>query len=50
EIDEYLLLEEEGRRTHPFQWWILKKNRFPTLSKIARKYLCVLATSVSSER
>ncbi|CAG8658103.1 12117_t:CDS:2, partial [Acaulospora morrowiae] len=50
EIDEYLSLEEEGRRTDPFQWWNIKKTRFPILSKIARKYLCVSATSVSSER
>jgi hypothetical protein len=49
EIDDYLSLEEEGR-IDPFQWWNNKRSRFPILSKIARKYLGVSATSVSSER
>ncbi|CAG8853217.1 26503_t:CDS:2, partial [Gigaspora margarita] len=40
----------EGRRTDPFQWRNLKKTGFLILSKIARKYSCVSATSVSSER
>ncbi|CAG8467883.1 23415_t:CDS:2, partial [Cetraspora pellucida] len=35
EIDEYLSLEEEGGRTNPFQWWKIKKKRFPILSQIA---------------
>ncbi|CAG8494645.1 24085_t:CDS:2 [Gigaspora margarita] len=32
-----------------FKGGIIKNPRFPILSKIARKYLCVSATSVSSE-
>ena len=36
--------------TDPFQWWIDHESRFLILFKVARKYLSILATSVSSER
>ena len=34
----------------PLQWWKLEFKRLPLLSIAARKYLCVCATSVTSER
>ena len=35
---------------NPLKWWKFEESRLPTLSKVARKYLCVCATSVESER
>ena len=34
----------------PFAWWRDHKNKYPTLSFLAKKYLCVAATSTPSER
>ena len=34
----------------PLQWWKCNENVYPHLSKLAKKYLCVTATSCSSER
>ena len=39
EIDGYILA-----------WWKDNQRRLPTLSKVARKFLCIPATSVPSER
>jgi hAT family C-terminal dimerisation region len=30
-------------------WWKINKSKFPILSKLANKYLCMSATSTSSE-
>lgn len=35
---------------NPFKWWNENKDNFPILAKLAKKYLCVSATSVASER
>ena len=32
------------------QYWRLKESNYPTLAALARKYLCVPASSVYSER
>ena len=34
----------------PLVWWTQNCSVFPTLAKLAKKYLCAMATSVSSER
>jgi len=34
----------------PLKWWIESQRIYPRLSKLARKYLCIPATSSSSER
>jgi len=50
EIDKYFELNEVGKETNPLEWWKLHEKRFPILASIARKYLCICATSVPSER
>ena len=34
---------------NPFEWWRHCAKRFPTLAKLARKFLCIMGTSVPSE-
>lgn len=34
----------------PLQWWAKNGDRFPTLSAVAKTYLCVPASSAPSER
>ena len=31
-------------------WWKAKKEEYPTLARLARKYLCVPGTSTQAER
>lgn len=39
-----------GLETDPLQWWAGHRNLYPRLAITAKKYLCVAATSVASER
>ena len=34
----------------PLHWWSVHQHLYPNVSKLARKYLCVVATSVPSEQ
>lgn len=43
-------LKEETTDDSPLQWWKMNAFRYPLLSKMAQRYLCVPATSVPSER
>ncbi|XP_065323437.1 uncharacterized protein LOC135930548 [Gordionus sp. m RMFG-2023] len=50
EISKYVDEATISIDTNPLDWWKLNKNRYPVLSKIARDYLAIPATSPSSER
>ena len=38
------------KEADPLGWWKTKKSDYPTLATLARKYLCVPATSTQAER
>ena len=50
EVIEYLQEDKIPFSQSPFEWWANKKIKYPILSKIARIYLVVPATSTPSER
>ena len=50
EFEKYFNLPVASRSVDPFLWWNERKNELPIMSKLARKYLCMSATSVPSER
>ena len=50
ELITYMQLPVPDIDDNPLKWWKFEESRLPTLSKVARKYLCVCATSVESER
>ena len=49
EVEKYICIDICSDH-RPLLWWNLYEKEFPTLSKIARTYLCIPATSVPSER
>ena len=46
----YLEFPIAQAETSPLVWWKAECRRFPTLSHLAMKYLCISGTSVPSER
>src|SRR3989337_2503174 len=50
EIASYLALPKVHPDECPLMWWKTNRTRFPILSKVARKYLAIPATSTPSER
>ena len=50
EIDQYLTHPQLNIEDDPLPWWQSECVRYPILAKLARKYLCLCATSVPAER
>ncbi|XP_076866871.1 E3 SUMO-protein ligase ZBED1-like [Brachyhypopomus gauderio] len=50
ELNNYLLTPSIDKEEDPLAWWKTHKVSFPRLAKLARKYLCIPATSSPSER
>ena len=50
ELDCYLGHPQLEIEESPLSWWKIEHQRYPHLSRLARKYLCLCATSVPSER
>ncbi|XP_026470000.1 zinc finger BED domain-containing protein 4-like [Ctenocephalides felis] len=49
-LQEYINLPYLNRKQDPVQFWEERKNIYPALYKMAKKYLCIPASSVPSER
>ncbi|XP_048857122.1 E3 SUMO-protein ligase ZBED1-like isoform X2 [Brienomyrus brachyistius] len=50
EMTRYLGSPPLSLSEDPLNWWHVNKVSFPLLSKMAKRYLCIPATSVSAER
>ena len=50
EIDQFLTHPQPDISDEPLIWWKSESVRYPVLTKLARKFLCLCATSVPSER
>lgn len=50
EVKSYFAEAHLHRKEDPLQWWKERQTIYPHLAKLAKKYLCVIATSVPSER
>ena len=50
ELEKYLAEHPSPRRENPLQWWKGNAARFKVLSYVARRLLCMPATTTSSER
>ena len=50
EIETFQRLPRTDAEANPLKWWSLHASTYPILAALAKKYLCVPASSSSSER
>ncbi|XP_073699819.1 E3 SUMO-protein ligase ZBED1-like [Garra rufa] len=50
ELSMYLQAPGPDSETDPLEWWRQHELSFPSVARLAKKYLCIPATSSSSER
>lgn len=50
EITNYKAENGISLESDPLDWWKHNETKYPLLSNLAKKYLCIPATSVASER
>lgn len=50
EIEIYSKITKPDADSNPLDWWKVHGSSYPTLAKLAKKYLCICASSCASER
>ena len=50
EIEHYCKITKPDADSNPLDWWKVHGFSYPTLAKLAKKYLCICASSCASER
>ncbi|CAL9707781.1 unnamed protein product [Knipowitschia caucasica] len=50
EMKSYSKCLDADGESDPLQWWKVHERKFPRMSQLAKKYLCIPATSSPSER
>ncbi|XP_013865244.1 zinc finger BED domain-containing protein 1 [Austrofundulus limnaeus] len=50
ELNKYLQEDALDASSDPLVWWQDNQKRYPLMANLAQKYMCICATSTSSER
>ena len=49
EVDRYLVETQLNHDENCLEWWSRNSSRFPAVAELAKRYLCIPATSVTAE-